>query len=644
MGSTFGGLEIGKRGLVSHQTALNTTSHNISNADNPNYARQRVNMESMDPLYEPSLNRAQGPGQIGQGSMVTRIERVRDAFYDDQIIAATNGKTYWDAQQNYLVQMESIFAEPSDNTLRSLADKFWSSWQDLANYPSDNAHRAVVLERGNSLVTRIHDTHEKLQELRARANNEIVADVDRLNSLGSQVRDLNEKIMKLEALGDEPNDLKDKRDKVIEQMSEIANVRVGRGDRDEVFVFIGEQAFVQGEILRKLRADVDPANEGLARVAWDHNGRSVILGNGRLYSLLEMRDKKITERIDQINLFAVNLSDIVNEIHRDGFGLNGSTNRDFFNLKTLSPGANGNYQMQNAKANVDLNGDGQAELTAVFRVTGTNSVDPNKKVGVDGTITLFRNDEDNTPVRLDYRRDQTLQEIIKKINDSEAGVVAYMNHDNQLALKAVNATDDRRTNFMIRHLEDSGELLAGYTGVLNSSGEAGAFDFRRINEIQKLRAPMQDIALTPNFHPAAQLSLSADIVKDPGSIAAARGRDAGGSGDYNTPNGAADGSNALIIAASLKQDKKMFGHDETIEGFYNQLIAKLGTESRTAEDQAARQKENLTQLGNYRQSVMGVNMDEEMSNMVQFQQSYNASAKVINAMNEMIETLLRLGA
>lgn len=644
MGSTFGGLEIGKRGLNAHQTALSTTGHNIANADNKGYARQRVNLEAADALYEPSLNRAAVPGQIGQGVNVARIERVRDAFYDDQIVDATNSKNFWEASQTYLGQMETIFAEPSDNTLRSLTDKFWASWQDLANYSSDAAHRSVVLERGNALVTRVNDIHDKLSQLRTRANNEVIADVNMLNSLAGQVRDLNEKILKLEALGDEPNDLRDKRDAVIEQMSGIANIKVGRGDRDEVFVFIGEQALVQGQIHRKLRADVDPANDGYAKVVWDHNDKDVILGGGHLYGLLAMRDKEIPDRLDQMDLFAVNLADIVNEIHRDGFGLNGSTNRDFFSLRNLSPGQDGNYALQNARANADLDGDGTAEVTALFRVSGTNSVDPSKKIGVDGTITLFRNDEGNTPIRIDYRRDQTLTEIIKRINDNEAGVVAYMTHDNQLALKATRASDDRRTNFMIRHIEDSGELLVGYTGILANSGEAGAFDFRRINEVQKLRAPIQDLAFTPGRHPAAQLKLSADVIKDPSMIAAGRGRDAGGTGDYNTPNGAADGSNALLIAAGLKQDKKMFGHQENAENFYNELISKLGTQSRTAEDAALRQKENLSQLNNFRQSVMGVNMDEEMSNMVQFQQSYNASAKIINTMNEMVETLLRLGA
>lgn len=645
MGSTFGGFEIGKRGLSVHQTALNATGHNISNADNPNYARQRVTMQTMDPLYEPALNRAQGPGQIGQGVQVAAIERVRDAFYDDQISALETSKNFWEAQEAYLTQMEQILNEPSDNTLRTLTDQFWSSWQELANFPAEMAHREVVLERANGLATRVNDTYNKLSELRQRANNEVIASVNQINSLAEQIRDLNVRILKSEALGDRPNDLLDRRDAAIEELSKIANIRVGRSDRDEVFVFIGEQALVQGEILRKLKTTPDPNNEGMARVQWEHNDRDLILNGGRLAGLLDMRDRSIVERINAIDTFALNIADIVNEAHRDGFGLNGATNRDFFDLRSLSANARGSYLMQNAASNFDLNQDGTAEVTAVFRATGVNVVDPSRRVGVDGTLTFFKNDGANTPVRIDYSRDDNLNDIIRRVNDSGAGVVAYMNHDNQLALKGAVAEDDRRTNFMIRRIEDSGELLVGYTGVLNSSGEAGAFDFRRVNEISRLRAPLQDITLTPVFHPAAYLRVSQQVAGDPASIAAGRGKDVGGTGDYNQAGGQSDGANALLIAAGLKQASRMIGRHENPEQFYNALISRLGTESRTARDAALRQKDDLVHLNSMRQSVMGVSLDEEMSNMVQFQHSYNASARVINTLDQMLDLIInRLGA
>ena len=169
-------------------------------------------------------------------------------------------------------------------------------------------------------------------------------------------------------------------------------------------------------------------------------------------------------------------------------------------------------------------------------------------------------------------------------------------------------------------------MLVGYTGVLNSTGPAGAFDFRRLNEISKLRAPLQDITLTPIYHPSAHIDVSDQVAKDPASIAAGRGKDIGGTGDYNTPGGIGDGSNAQIIAAAMKQGSRMIGHAKNPEDFYNGLIAKLGTESRAAREASMRQKDNVVQLNNLRQSVMGVSLDEEMANMVQFQHAYNAAA------------------
>lgn len=640
MGSTFGGIEIGKRGLSAHQAALQTAGHNISNADNENYSRQRVDLQSMDPLYEPAYNRAAGPGQLGQGVTITQISRIRDSFYDDQIANTVNEKEFWESSKNYLYQMEKIFNEPSDNTLRSLTDNFWSSWQELSSYPADLAHREVVLERANGLVTRIQDIYTKLQDLRERADREVVQTVNIINGLGSEIRELNEKILKLQALGDNPNDLMDRRDAAIERLSSLINIKVGRGDSDEVFVFVGEQALVQGVIHRKLKASPEPANDGMARVAFEHNDRNLIMGGGKLLGLIEMRDKAIIERINRTDEFALNIADIVNEIHRDGFGLNGSTNRDFFKIRSLTEDAGGAYTVQNARGDFDLDGDGIADMTSIFRVTGTNTVDPSRRVGVDGTITLHRPDANRTAIRVDYSADETLDAIIKKINDAKAGVVAYLTHDNQLALKAVVNDSDRRLNFMINHVEDSGELLVGYTGLLVASGENGAFDSRRTGEMNKLRSPLSEITLTPVFHPSSHIVVDEGLIRDPASIAAGRGKDEGGTGDYNAANGMGDGANALLIAKALKQGQNRIGYAENPEAFYNSLIAKLGTESRTAEDATQRQTDNLTSLKNLRQSIMGVSLDEEMANMVQFQHAYNASARTINTMDQMLDVII----
>jgi flagellar hook-associated protein 1 FlgK len=173
MGSTFSGIEIGKRGLSAHQQALQTAGHNISNADNKHYARQRVNVSAAEPIYEPSLNRAQVAGQVGQGAIVSSIERVRDQFIDDRIIDTSSQKEYWAKKEAYLGQLEVVFNEPTGNTLRTLMDSFWNSWEDLSNYPEDNAHRSVVQEKAAGLGSRMEDVHRKLTQLQTQANREV---------------------------------------------------------------------------------------------------------------------------------------------------------------------------------------------------------------------------------------------------------------------------------------------------------------------------------------------------------------------------------------------------------------------------------------------------------------------------------------
>ena len=638
MGSTFGGIEISKKGLNVHQTALNTTGHNISNADNKNYSRQRVNLESSSPIYEPSFNRSNSPGQLGQGVEIANIKRIRDFFYDDQIITAENTKNFWEANQSYLTQIEHIFNEPADNNLRSLLDKFWSSWQELANYPADLPHREVVMERAKAFTTRINDTFNKLEHLRVRANQEIAVDVDQVNTFASELMNINERISKIEFLGDNPNDLLDKRDALLEKLSSLVDIRVGRSNKNEMLIFIGEQILVQGNIQRKLMVDGDTKNEGFYKIKWEHNDKDVILKNGHIYGLLQVRDDSILRRVKDLDLYAQNIADIVNEIHRDGFGINGLTNKNFFNIKPLSTSADGGINSQNDVANVDINKDGIPDSTAIFRVTGVNKIDPTKQIGIQGVITLHKNNKENTAISITYKNEDTVQNVITRINNSKTGVVAYLNHENKIALKASEIEDTFNNDILIRHIEDSGEFLVGFGGILNSSGTVGAFNYNQVGEISKLRSPLKDITLTPRHHPAFHLELA---INDPATIATGRGIDKGGTGDKNTPNGVLDNGNALMIARALKQGKNMVGHAVNAEEFYNTLIAKLGTESRSANDAVQRFKDDLVNLNALRQSVMGVNLDEEMSNMIQFQHAYNASAKMLQTQNELLDEIIK---
>ena len=323
-----------------------------------------------------------------------------------------------------------------------------------------------------------------------------------------------------------------------------------------------------------------------------------------------------------------------NEIHRDGFGKNGETNIDFFRHIAITDNIEGNH---------DLNNDGRADVTAIFKVSGNNSIDASAAIGIRGTLTFAGNNEKETAVPIDYSENDTVFTVIKKINDAKTGVVAYLNHDGEFALKATVSEDNDKKNFMIRHMEDSGQFLVGLTGVLKQSGLQGAFDYRRINDIMKFIPDREHIAITPKYDPASYMAVSEAIIGDVDKIATAQGKDIGGTGDFNKTNGIGDGSNALRIAA-LRQKNAMVDDNTTFNDFYTSLISKIGTQGEEAGDRVKNQETLLKNLTNLRESISGVNLDEEMANMVTFQHGYNAAARIVSMFDKLLETIIRMGA
>ena len=149
MASSFAGIEIGKRSLMAHSTQISTAGHNISNADTEGYSRQRVNVRAFDPLYRPDLERAQVAGQIGQGTDVESITRVRDELLDSRIVGQTNVESYWATREKYYAMIESVYNEPEEISVRGNMDKFWQGWQELSVYPDSDAARQAVVTRGH---------------------------------------------------------------------------------------------------------------------------------------------------------------------------------------------------------------------------------------------------------------------------------------------------------------------------------------------------------------------------------------------------------------------------------------------------------------------------------------------------------------
>jgi flagellar hook-associated protein 1 len=226
MVSTFHGLETAKRGMYAQQAALGVVGHNIANANTPGYSRQRVNFEQTEPYPAPALNRPQIPGQLGTGVEAGSIQRIRDSFLDVQYRNEHNKLGYWETKANALMQMEEVMNEPSDSGLAKTMDMFWQSLQDLAVNPQNSGARAVVRERGIALADTFQYLSNSLSDIRTDLGNEIDVTEKEVNSLLEQIDSVNNQIAAVEPHGYLPNDLYDERDRLIDNLSQLVNIKV----------------------------------------------------------------------------------------------------------------------------------------------------------------------------------------------------------------------------------------------------------------------------------------------------------------------------------------------------------------------------------------------------------------------------------
>src|SRR3954452_1599749 len=226
MASTFYGLETARRALNTQQAALLTTGHNVANANTPGYTRQRVNLTTTEAFPSAGINRAQIAGQLGTGVQVGDVQRIRDSFIDTQYRSETSKLGYWQAKAEQLAQMEDIMNEPSDSGLADTLDGFWSSLQDLASQPQNSGARRVVRQRGIALVDTFSYINSSLQSVQKNYRNEIDISEQNVNSILRQINQVNEQIGSVEPHGYLPNDLYDERDRLVDELSTMANVKI----------------------------------------------------------------------------------------------------------------------------------------------------------------------------------------------------------------------------------------------------------------------------------------------------------------------------------------------------------------------------------------------------------------------------------
>ena len=607
---------------MAHTDAITTAGHNISNANTEGYSRQRVQLKEFDPLYKPDLERAERAGMIGQGMDSQSINRVRDELLDQRITEQQHSESYWETRSKYYTMIEQIYNEPNDVSIRSNMDKFWEGWQELSVHPESQAARQAVVTRGESLADSIKTKWEALMGVGNLINGDIEATVKQVNDYTRQIAALNAEIVRSRGMGDNPNDLLDRRDLLVDKLSKIINITSDRRDSDDFMVHLDGHVLVQGGIARGFELETVVDNNGYDKLVWKDTGNEAVIKGGTLGALIELRDVDIRSEVQSLNTMTMNFSDLVNDIHRNGYGANNVTGLDFFTQHSFVENVNGNY---------DRDGDGTLDHSYIFRFTGTTKLNPQEQIGLEGVMTLSG---PGGNVQVAYHPTDTVETVINRINDSNGEVKAYLDRNNNLVLKGTTASAVENPDFVIRHVEDSGFFLTGYTGILQASGAAGAYDYAQADAVQALAGAQ--FAVSPVLNPAGYIEVNQALKNDVMSVAAAYKDN---SGNVN----AGDGRAAVEIAA-IRNTKVMIGHERTFDDYFADSVTNVGLKGEQAENMHLSHSAVMEDLRSLRDSISGVNIDEELADIIKFQHGYNAAAKFVTVWDSLLDTIInRLG-
>lgn len=362
MGS-FGSLSIGVSGLYASQKALETISHNIANADNPEYVRQRVN-------YTESVLRQSGQFKVGTGTNVSAIKQIRDEFLDVKLRGQVSEYGYWGERYNIFTQIDSIVNETGqiDADVRGgfaeVIDDFWKGLEEVSKNPESLTIRGVFKERAEYFVTSVRRMYDQLDTLQKTLNTRVGDIVDETNKITTQIADLNKEIVAKEASGVSANDYRDKRNGLVDRLSQIMDISVSEDSRGYVNIAVSGTHIVLEGSTKQLETKSSGGGE-LVDVYFKGETEPLELHkdlkSGELLAVLEARGSGDGNKVEgdgftsaipamkeKLNKLVSTIAEAINEQQSKGFTLDGEEGPPMFIIE----GTGTDIDASNIKLNI----------------------------------------------------------------------------------------------------------------------------------------------------------------------------------------------------------------------------------------------------------------------------------------------------
>ena len=682
---------IGLTGVLGHQAALNTTGNNITNANTPGYSRQEVQFETQE-------GQRTGAGTIGSGVSVSNIRRLADEYLTQQLREDSTLNGEQQALNSELSRLDNLLGG-EDTGLNKALNNFFAAMQNAAEDPTSLPQRQLVLSEGQQVVNRFQGLNEELIQQRESIKTQMQQGVKDANSLLNSIADLNLAISESPGIaqGKMPLELMDQRDEKLRQLSELVSVKVTETEGSQVNVSLANgMALVAGNNAAQFSTRTSAEDPSRLEFTLESSGRTLLVDDqikgGKLGGLRRFEQEVLRPAFDELGRLAIALSSSINQQQEIGMDLEGDLGGNFFtDINTQAaersrvvPNAN-NADPQNAQLAVEITdstelpagtwslqfgGDGRnfelidtqtGETVRQGRLPDPVQSEismPGFNIRVEGgdfnagdkyLIQPSRNAAEN--IGMNILREEDLA-FASPIRAKEGGIDPAVPGDppkENLGSAVINQgtmlnVRNPNTNGLLEGFQTSGALANGPMRIKFEND--GSDIVYRIYDGSNTEISQADYPDGITYNPQKINRIFGDDVSDGALYQGYQFEMTGepANGDIFTvefnDNGISDNRNAELMAALGTQNTMNGGTQNFTEG-YAGLVEDIGVKTRQSQLDKDASSTLLEQSQNQRESVSGVNLDEEAGKLIQYQAAYNASSQVMSVAQDLFNTLLQ---
>lgn len=573
MRSTFSGLNTMVRGVFSNQLSLDTVGHNITNASTEGYSRQSVNLAATRGQNVSSLY---GDVIVGTGVDSVSIQRARNIYADKQFWSETSQQQYYKTCQTNYDKVEAIFNDSDKTGILNSMEEFYKAWQDLSANASTDSNRVAVIEKGNVFTDKLKTATQQMQSQINAQYDDMSSTLTKINDITNQLTKLNQNIMSTEATGASANDLRDKRDLLVDELSGYMNLNVYEDDNGMYTVVSNGVSMVNGINRLTLEMSTPIANSTYGindySIQIKESGIAYIPTDGSLKAQLDTiaEDKSYIDKMADMAGFMLTT---FNNMHQQGAGIDGSDS----SLGTADGPTFG----------INFFGDNNTVYTWD---SDTHSVVATEMQN--GTVKRSLAYTESTANGVTTRRPSVKIDgtVAAKTNLDGVNIINALSINTAIAATGGTSLIAARSFKVTQNTDANGAYLDTYSVTANGPKDGtNAVNMSSLFNLEK-----------------SNVTTTADI-------------------SFN--------------GTAISNDKRAIDNI-SLNAYYNSMMSQLGSDSESVDDKADAQDDLINQIVSWRSSTSGVDWNEELTNMIMFQQGYSACSRCLTTMDEMLDKLI----